>query len=122
MHLYSYFIFAYFIVVPVNSFSPSNSQLFLPGRVVQSVAHLTQEPEVPGSIPGPATYFRFSSSADSRGAAVSYWRKYTHKVLVNCLGGLSLPKKSVVQLTDHPDMTSTVYHSKNVSCILLYHL
>ena len=25
-----------------------------------SVAHLTQEPEVPGSIPGPATYYRFS--------------------------------------------------------------
>ena len=31
-----------------------------PGRVAQSVAPLTQEPEVPGSIPGPATYFRFS--------------------------------------------------------------
>ena len=32
----------------------------LPGRVAQSVARLTKEPEVPGSIPGPATYFRFS--------------------------------------------------------------
>ena len=32
-----------------------------------------------------------SPSADSRGAVVSYWRKYMHKVLVNCLGGLSLP-------------------------------
>ena len=32
----------------------------VPGRVAQSVAHLTHEPEVPGSIPGPATYFRFS--------------------------------------------------------------
>ena len=31
-----------------------------PGRVAQSVARLTQEPEVPGSIPGPAIYFRFS--------------------------------------------------------------
>ena len=31
-----------------------------PGRVAQSVARLTQEPEVSGSIPGPATYFRFS--------------------------------------------------------------
>ena len=31
-----------------------------PGRVAQSVGRLTQEPEVPGSIPGPATYFRFS--------------------------------------------------------------
>ena len=32
----------------------------LPDRIAQSVAHLTQEPEVPGSILGPATYFRFS--------------------------------------------------------------
>ena len=30
------------------------------GRVAQSVVRLTQESEVPGSIPGPATYFRFS--------------------------------------------------------------
>ena len=48
-------------------------------------------------------------SADSRGAVVSYWRKYVHKVLVNCLGGLSLPRKSVVRLTDRPDMTLDVY-------------
>ena len=32
-----------------------------------------------------------------------------HKVLVNHLGGLSLPRKSVVRLTDHPDMTLDVY-------------
>ena len=32
----------------------------MPGCVEQSVARLTQEPEVPGSIPGPAKYFRFS--------------------------------------------------------------
>ena len=30
------------------------------------------------------------------------------EVLVNCLGGLSLPRKSVVRLTDHPDMTLDV--------------
>ena len=28
-----------------------------------------------------------------------------HEVLVNSLGGLSLPRKSVVSLTDRPDMT-----------------
>ena len=28
-----------------------------------------------------------------------------HEALVNRLGGLSLPRKSVVRLTDHPDMT-----------------
>ena len=33
-----------------------------------------------------------------------------HEVLVNRLGGLSLPRKSVVRLTDRPDMTSDVYH------------
>ena len=35
---------------------------FEPGDVAQSVAPLTQEPEVPSLIPGPATYFRFSFS------------------------------------------------------------
>ena len=32
-----------------------------------------------------------------------------HKVLVNRLGGLSLPRKSVVRSTDRPDMTLDVY-------------
>ena len=32
-----------------------------------------------------------------------------HEVLVNRLGGLSLPGKSVVRLTDRPDMTVDVY-------------
>ena len=32
-----------------------------------------------------------------------------HEVLVNRLGGLSLPRKSVVMLTDRPDMTLDVY-------------
>ena len=39
-----------------------------------------------------------SPSAFSRRAFVSYWRKYVHEVLVNRLGGLSLPRKSVVRL------------------------
>ena len=32
-----------------------------------------------------------------------------HEELVNRLGGLSLPRKSVVRLTDRPDMTLDVY-------------
>ena len=32
-----------------------------------------------------------------------------HEVLVNRLGGLSLPRKGVVRLTDRPDMTLDVY-------------
>ena len=35
-----------------------------------------------------------------------------HEVLVNPLGGLSLPRKSVVRLTDCPDMTLDVYHGR----------
>ena len=50
-----------------------------------------------------------SPSAFSRRAVVSYWRKYVHEVLVNRLGDLSLPRKSVVRLTDRPDMTLDVY-------------
>ena len=34
--------------------------LYLPGRVAQSVGHLTRKSGVLGSIPGLATYFRFS--------------------------------------------------------------
>ena len=63
-----------------------------PGRVGQSVGHLTHNSEVLGSIPGLATYFHFSFP-DSRGAVVTYWRKYVHEVLVNHLRGLSLPRK-----------------------------
>ena len=35
-----------------------------------------------------------------------------HEVLVNRLGGLSLPRKSVVRLTDRPDMTVDVYRGR----------
>ena len=45
-------------------------------------------------------------------AVVSYWRKYVHEVLVNRLGGLSLPRKSVVRLTDRPAMTLDVYRGR----------
>ena len=38
-----------------------------------------------------------------------------HEVLVNRLGGLSLPKKSVVRLTDRPDMTLDVYRGRKTT-------
>ena len=38
-----------------------------------------------------------------------------HKVLVNRLGGLSLPRKSVVRLTDRPDMTLGVYRGRKTT-------
>ena len=39
-----------------------------------------------------------------------------HEVLVNRLGGLSLPRKSVVRLTDCPDMTTDVYLDVKQQC------
>ena len=38
-----------------------------------------------------------------------------HEVLVNRLGGLSLPRKSVARLTDRPDMTLDVYHGRKTT-------
>ena len=37
------------------------------------------------------------------------------EVPVNCLGGLSLPGKSVVRLTDRPDMTLDVYRGRKTT-------
>ena len=38
-----------------------------------------------------------------------------HEVLVSGLGGLSLPRKSVVRLTDRPDMTLDVYRGRKTT-------
>ena len=38
-----------------------------------------------------------------------------YEVLVNRLGGLSLPRKSVVRLTDRPDMTLNVYRGRKTT-------
>ena len=54
---------------------------------------------------GPATY-RYS---DSRRAVVISRQEHVHKVLVNCLIGLSLLRKSVIRLTDHPNMTILLF-------------
>ena len=85
-----------------------------PGRLAQSVERLTQEPEVPGSIPSPPHTF-VSPSADSRRTVGSYWRKYEHKILVIRLGILILPRKNVARLTDRLDMTSAVYRGRKTT-------
>ena len=38
-----------------------------------------------------------------------------HEVLVNRLGGLSLPRKSVARVTDRPDMTLDVYRRRKTT-------
>ena len=47
-------------VLTLTSYSRSPSQIDPPGRVAQSVGYLTRKSGVLGSIPGLATYFRFS--------------------------------------------------------------
>ena len=82
-----------------------------PGRVAQSVGHLTRKSEV--WVRYPVWLHTFVSPfADLRRAVVSYWRKYVLEALVNHLGVLSLPRKSVVRLTDRPDMTLDVYRGR----------
>ena len=61
-------------------------------------------------------------------------QKYVHLVLVSRLEGLSLPRNSVVRLTDNPDMTTLftvdvkqqnkkqgLYRSRRYSLFKLYH-
>ena len=43
-------------------------------------------------------------------------RKYLCRIVrANRLGGLSLPRKSVVRLTDRPDMTLDVYRGRKTT-------
>ena len=67
------------------------------------MACLTQEPEVPGSIPCLATFT--SPSADSKRSVTG--KNYMHLVLVNHLGGL------------RPDFTSQLELSLTSSCFIL---
>ena len=83
---------------------------FPAGRVAQSAGHLTRKSGVLGSIPGLATYFRFSFRFFKKGSC-----QYVHEVLVNRLEGLSLPRKNVVRLTDRPDMTLDVYRGRKTT-------
>ena len=79
----------------------------MPGRVAQSVGHLTRKSGVLVSIPGLATYFRFSFRFFKEGSC-----QLLAKV---CAPDLSLPKKSVVRLTDRPDMTLDVYRGRKTT-------
>ena len=55
--MYIIFISSSNYTVAAISYTPKRSE---PGRVAQSVGHLTRKSGVLGSIPGLATYFRFS--------------------------------------------------------------
>ena len=86
----------------------------MPGRVPQSVGHLTRKSGVLGSIPGLTTYFPFAFRFFKKGSC-QLLVKVCAEVLVNRLGGLSLSRKSVVRLTDRPDMTLDVYRGRKTT-------
>ena len=81
---------------------------------MQSVGHPTRKSGVLGSIPGLATYFRFSFRFFKKGSC-QLLAKVCARSTGNRLGGLSLPRKSVVRLTDRPDMTTDVYRGRKTT-------
>ena len=91
-------------------------------RILSPVV-LSSRHQTPGPLVSQRSWVRYpvwqhtfvSPSSFSRRAVVSYWRKYVHEVLVIRLGGLSLPRKSVVRLTDRPDMTLYVYRGRKTT-------
>ena len=75
------------------------------GGICHPTLHLTHKSERgPGFDTQSGLILSFLLPLIQEGAVVSYWRKYVHKVLVNCLGGLSLLRKSEVRLIDRPNM------------------
>ena len=76
-----------------------------PGRIAQSVGHLTCKSEVLGSIPRSGHILLFLFPLIQEGQLSVTGKSMCTEVLVNRLGGLSLSRKSVVRLTDRPDMT-----------------
>ena len=97
----------------VQYLDPVFHRLIHPIRALSYSRHLTGASIFYGHIS--FLVYIYSPSAFSRRAVVSYWRKYVHEVLVNRLGGLSLPRKSVVRLTDRPDMTIDVYRGRKTT-------
>ena len=78
------FIFLSSVLIQPSS-SPSSCRA---ACVAQPVAHLTQEPDVPGSISGPVIHFRFSFCRFKKGSC-----QFLAKVCpLNRLVGLSLPR------------------------------
>ena len=81
-----------------------------PGRIVQSVGHLTRKS--PGFDTGSGNILSFPLPLFQEGQLSVTGESMCTKVLVNRLGGLSLPTKSVVRFTDHPEMTLDVYRGR----------
>ena len=80
----------------------------------KSLLIVTHEPDVPGSIPGPGTYFSFFFRRFKKGCC-QLLAKVCARSTGYRLGGLRLPRKSVAKLTDRPDMTMDVYRGRKTT-------
>ena len=115
MHAFSFLVLA----AERTSCHLTNKLTFNPGPVTWSDARPPRVRMVAGRSSGPTTSFRhleigheiistaiLSLPLIQVGAIVSYWRKDVHLVLVNHLG--SLPRNSLIRLTDRLDMAIVV--------------
>ena len=71
----------------------------LPGRVAQSVGHLTRKSEVLGSIPGLATYFRFSFRWFKRNIYI-YIFEQSFNGVVSIAQSVEVTDSAVLEVTD----------------------
>ena len=90
--MYSIAIEFFYISLPIR-----------PGRIVQSVARLTQELEAPSFHTRPG-YFKKGSC--------QLLAKYVHLVLVTHLGGLRQRRNSMIRLTECKDTTTAAYRGR----------
>ena len=79
----------------------SAASLPLADHVVLPVVHLAQEIEVPGLIPGPGPCFFVLQE----GQLSVTDKSMSTLVMTDHIGGLSLPRNSVIRLTYCPNMT-----------------
>ena len=85
-----------------------------PGRVAQTVGHLTRKSGVLGSIPGLATYFRFSFRFFKKGSC-----QLLAKVCARSTGKRLRRSKPAQEkcgrLTDRPEITLDVYRGRKTT-------
>ena len=82
-----------------------------PGRVTQSVGHLTRKSGGPGFDTRSGNILSFHLPLFQEGQL----SVTGESMCTNRIGGLSLPRKNVVRLTDRPDMTLDVYRGRKTT-------
>ena len=100
--------------MPHNVATDVSLHCLLTGVSIKNSIKATNRLDTPKMTNGVIQHITMEEST-SRQWVNLYLYKYVYEVLVNCLGGLSLPRKSVVRLTDRPDMTLDVYRGRKTT-------